>query len=101
MAVKIKKADADKTLAAVKKAFKSWCDAGTPLPKLVKDYNTGYGTAPYAILWEEGPFEWTLYFPHGGIEEEFGFKLPDVSGAVPDGVFCEPINHWALAIYEN
>ena len=97
--VKVRKADADKVLAAVKKAYKSWVDAGYTPPKLVKDWDWTSGPAAWSVVWEEGPYDWAILFPFGGIEEEFGFKVPDVSGSIPDGVFFEPINGWSGGIF--
>lgn len=101
MTVKVKKADAIKVLNAVKAQFKGWIDPDMPDsgPKLVKDFDwSGTGGAPYAIVWEGGPFEWTMTAGHGGIDEEFGFKIKAV--AFPESVFCEPMTGWALGIYE-
>lgn len=101
MAVKVRKADALKVLALVRKVYGIKGDADWG-PKLVKDWDwTGYGPAPYAIIWEGGPYDWAVYFPFGGIEEEFGRKLPDVSDLVPKDVFCEAVTGWALGLYDG
>ena len=56
--------------------------------------------APHpAIVWEGGPYEWTMYFPHGGIEEEFGFTISPTE--MPDGIHVEPDTYWALGIYRE
>ena len=94
--VAVRKRDAEKVLAAV--THQRWL-GGTP-PVLVKDYETwGGDVAPWAILWEEGPYEWPYLFPFGGIEEEFGFTVRDVSAMIPSRVFAEPLNGWSIAIY--
>lgn len=106
MAVKVRKADAVKVLAAVKKAFAGALPANDPDnlygPKLVKDWDwTGSGPAPYAIIWEGGPYDWAVYFPYGGIDPEFGSKIADVSSEVPKDVFCEAVTGWALGLYDG
>lgn len=94
--VAVTKRDAQRVLAAVIKQ----CPTGGTPPTLVKDYETwGGGVAPYAILWEEGPYDWPYLFPYGGVDEEFGFKVPDVSATIPTGVFAEALNNWSVAIY--
>ena len=105
MTVQVKKRDADKVLAAIKRQFAGWIEPGHPEtgPQLVKDYDwlgddwLGDGGAPYAVLWESGPYEWTYLAGEGGIEEEFGFKIKAVE--FPEAVFVEPITHFALGIY--
>jgi hypothetical protein len=70
-------------------------------PQLVKDWEWGWTqshTYRWAIIWEGGPYDWPFYFPYGGIEEEFGSNVPDVSERVND-VFVEAITSWAIAIY--
>lgn len=69
-------------------------------PKLVEDWDwTGYGGAKWSIIWEEGPFQWTYLFPYGGVEEEFGLKVPDVSERLPAGFYAEAITSWAIGLY--
>lgn len=102
MAVAVRKADATKVLNAVKAAFRPWIDDDATGPTLVKNWSwTGISAAPYAILWEEGPYEWTHLFPFGGIEEEFGSRIKSVEGRVPESVFVEPITSWAIGVYEG
>jgi hypothetical protein len=97
MAVKVKKADADKVLALVRKVYgvKATDEYG---PKLVKKWD--WTECEYAILWEGGPYDWAIYFPHGGVGE-FGNKITDVSAEVPKDVFCEPYAGWALCLYDG
>lgn len=72
-----------------------------PEPTLSDQWNDGW-----AIVWEEGPDEWT-YRVHGGTSEEerglaaeFGQTLPEEAGAtIPAGVYVEPYNHIVLSIY--
>jgi hypothetical protein len=65
-------------------------------PVLVQDYGSWSTTTDWAIVWEEGPFEWVHYLD-GGIEEEFGFTLKPVP--MPKGVFAEPIESFSLGLY--
>ena len=99
--VLVKKRDAEKVLASIKKVYRAWLeDASEDMrPKLVKDWDwLGTGPAPYAIVWEGGPYEWTFLI-HGGRDEEFGVKVEAVQ--VPESVFAEPITSWALGLYPN
>lgn len=96
---KVTKTQANKVLAAVRKQLAGSIlpgDAG-PIVNMTFDW-TGYGPNP-AIVWEEGPYQWTYMFPYGGIEEEFGFKIADVSSQLPAGVWCEAVTAWAMNIY--
>lgn len=51
-----------------------------------------------AVVWEGGPYEWTMYVPHGGIEEEFGFNIQPTE--LPAGLYVEPATYWALSLWE-
>ena len=94
------KAEATKVLNAVRRAFRPWLD-GDNGPKLLRDWDwSGNGGTRWSIVWEEGPYCWTYLFPFGGIDEEFGFKVPDVSAAMPDGFYAEAITSWAIGLYE-
>lgn len=93
---RVTKREAERVLAAVKRAFPAWLGKGSVPPKLVKDWNWGFA---WAIVWEEGPYDWAVLFPHGGIDEEFGGKHPDVSDRLPEGVWTEAATSWAIAIY--
>ena len=82
--VAVRKRDAEKVLAAVKRKFAPYIAAGYDPPVLLKDWDwTGYGGAPYTIVWEGGPYDWAV---------ELGWVN------VP-GVFAEPITGWALGLY--
>lgn len=93
--MKVSKSKAEKVLAALLDQCKPWVQEGYE-PKLVQDFDD----REWTILWEEGPYEWPYLFPHGGIEEEFGFKVADLSSQIPAEVFVEPINHYSVGIYE-
>jgi hypothetical protein len=58
----------------------------------------GYGGCP-SIVWEGGPYDWTTYFPGGGVEEEFGFKIKPVT--LPKGIWTEAMTSFAISIYRE
>lgn len=90
---------ARKVLAAVRKQLAGAILPGDAGPQLLMDWQWTASTPPHpAIVWEEGPYEWAYLFPHGGIEEEFGTRVKDVSSSLPAGVWCEPDTSWAIAI---
>lgn len=92
--MKVTKAKAERVLKALIEqhpAMKGW---SYPPILMMK----GFDGREWTILWEEGPYEWPYLFPHGGIEEEFGFRVAEVS--VPAGLLIEPINHYSVGIYE-
>jgi hypothetical protein len=103
---RVTKREAERTLNAVKRMFSAHVE-GDYGPKLIKNWEWGFDTSRYvhrplaydwAIVWEEGsPYNWTYLFPHGGIDEEFGFNHKEVE--LPDDVWTEPITGWAIAIY--
>lgn len=93
----VTKTQAKKVMGQVKAQFASWIDNQHPTygPVLVEDYD---GRGNPAVVWEDGaPYEWSLLAFHGGIEEEFGFRVPEV--APVDGVFAEPVNGHVLGLY--
>lgn len=90
----MRKRDAEKALNAVKRTFKGWIDGPEYGPKLVKDWDW-VGPTPYAIVWEEGPYDWAMLASGGG-RTEFGSKVEPVK---VDGVFLEPVTGWALGVY--
>lgn len=105
--VPVLKRDAERALASVRRMFRSWIDAGTEEPVLVRNYDPGFGApAPFAILWEGGPFDWAITATLGGINEEEATLVREFGGEpkrwVPltlDNVFLEPITGWSLGIY--
>lgn len=110
--MKVTEKQAQRVLAAVREQCAGWIDPEQPDtgPKLVMDFDwMGTGSSP-AIVWEEGPFEWTYRFPEGGIDEELTglareftpdaiVKTKDVSDKIPSGVWTEACTAWALSIY--
>jgi hypothetical protein len=97
---KVTKRQAEQVLAAVKRQFRAWLSAdGSNSPVLIMDWDwLGYGPCP-SIVWEGGPYDWTMYFPGGGIEEEFGTTVKPVT--VPKGIWTEPMTMFAISIYRE
>lgn len=103
----ISRADAEKVLEALKAQWGDFEANGMTGPKLVEDWNG----APFAILWEEGPYDWPFTFPNGGVNEEMaslgeefgiGGQVKDVSGMIPSNVYVEVYAGWgAVTIYDN
>lgn len=93
---RVTKREAEAVLAAVKKAFRTWIEAGYEPPTLRMDWDWSGEPTP-TILWEGGPFEWTTLFPHGGRDEEFGFTIEPAK--LPADVWTEPYSSYALSIY--
>jgi hypothetical protein len=93
---------ANRTLAAVKKQWGEIAD-GDLGPKLIKDWDWDGKPIDYAIVWEEGPFEWSYLFPNGGrmSEWDISFTLPDVSAKVPAQVFAESVTSWSIGLYRE
>ena len=89
--MKITKAQANKVLTALKRQQRSAIKAGATPPVLT--YDEGFPL----ILWEEGPYEWTYLFPHGGTDAEFGFKVEPVE--LPAGVFAEPQTTYSMGLF--
>ena len=93
MSTRVTKRQAEATLVKVKRMFKGF---DTEKAQLFENYDR----AGWAIVWEEGlPYEWTMFFPHGGIEEEFGFKFKAVEPV--RGVFAEPYNGHVLGLFKD
>lgn len=69
-------------------------------PTLVMDWDWSDPNGNPSIVWEEGPYDWALMFPYGGVSEETGYRVPDVSHLVPSDWFAEPATGWAVGIYK-
>jgi len=82
----VTKKQAEKAFTQIKNKYKGYWSVENNAPKLVKDWNWSGTTAPYAIIWEEGPFEWA-------IDASFSVKV--------EGVFAEPYTSWALGIFKD
>lgn len=99
---KLTKAKATAALRAICKQFavdEAEIGAGRG-PQLVQDYEPMHGgTVDYAIVWEEGPYEWTYgaFWPH--IDTETGLRREGV--VKPAGVYSEAINTYALGLYHD
>lgn len=69
-----------------------------PQPVIVENFEWVTGmVAPYAIVWEEGPYEWAYNAIHGGTDEEFGGTIQPADPI--HGVTTEAYTTWALGIY--
>lgn len=97
----VSRSDAEKVLKAVEQAFASYVEGSGYRPTLDMNWDFMGTGAMAAIHWEEGPYDWAYEFPYGGIDQEFGYKIPDVSASIPGGVFIEPITSWAIGLYPN
>jgi hypothetical protein len=100
-ATRATKAEAQKAFNALVKAWggkKGVNETFANPPKLLRNWNFLGPAYDWAIVWEEGPYEWAHLFPYGGIDEEFGLRVPDMSDRTK-GVHIEAITSWAVAIY--
>lgn len=88
-------------------------------PKLVENWDwLESGPRRWAIVWEEGPFEWAFRASMGGFDEEAALLTADHLGEeetrarakagrfnvepieMPKGTFMECVTSWAVGIYE-
>jgi hypothetical protein len=100
---------AQKTLAAVRRMFAEYIQPGDRGPSIVKDFEWGAGVAAYAVVWEEGPFEWAHLASGGGVDEEMAGLLAQEGLPPPkpkdririDGAYLEPYTSWALGVYRQ
>lgn len=88
---------AEKVLAQVKEVFAPWVEDGDG-PTLNMEWDWPSSGPTPTILWEGGPYDWAMLFPHGG-RAEFGFKVKEVT--LPKGIFAEPYSGWALCLYPD
>ncbi len=70
-------------------------------PKIIRDWNRD---GDVVIVWEEGPYEWTLAYcdlaaGYTAIDEEFGFRRKPIKPV--KGVFTEPYTASVLEIYDD
>lgn len=92
MPAKVTKSMAVKTLKAIEVAFASWVQEGYG-PVLLENWDG----IDFAIAWEEGaPYDWPQLIG-GGIEEEFGFKVP--AAKIPATVWTEAVNGCVVGLY--
>lgn len=110
----VTKAQAEKVLKQVRMAFAEYLGDepyGTPT---LRDHNHEcLDSGCWSIDWEEGPFEWAIRFPHGGLdwetyqglldagapEEVAKLRATTLAVEVPSRVFVEPINTYTLGLY--
>lgn len=99
----ISKKLAEAALNAVKQQFKTYIEVNGEEhgPKLIEAWTE---SGHWAICWEEGPYEWALNCPHGGVDEELSVlagKRVDVAPAkdFPEQVFAEPYYTFVLGLY--
>jgi hypothetical protein len=93
----ITRATALAALSAIRKQF--GVGASEIGPTLVKNYESMSGsTVPYAIVWEEGPYDWAIDAFERSVTE-FGHKLEGVTR--PAGLYAEAINGYALGLYRD
>lgn len=92
MTKRVSKSMAVRTLKAIEVSFASWVQEGYG-PKLLEDWDG----IDFAIVWEEGaPYGWTQLLG-GGIEEEYGFTVPEAK--IPATVWTEAVNSCVVGIY--
>lgn len=60
-------------------------------PVLCHNFEGWHTTTTWAVVWEEGPYDWAMWIPHGGE----GFPPAELAR----DIFAEPINGWALGLY--
>jgi hypothetical protein len=101
--------DADRVLAAL--CHQYGITPGEPgAPVLIPEWDfLTYGNpAPFAIVWEEGPYEWAYRFPEGGIDEEATYEIQDLApgtvvrtapAKIDRHIFTEAITSWAVGLY--
>jgi hypothetical protein len=93
----VSKSDARAVVDAIVEQWGGFVDGSAP-PTLVQNLDPD---AEWTVVWEEGPFQWSYYFPYGGVEQEFGTEVEDVFALLPDSVFVETLNHYAVNIYPS
>ena len=84
-------------------------------PKLVKDYESWTATHRYAIVWEDGPYEWAILTSCGGFDEELYSQLypeflPEQEAIqrawkkhlpMPEGTYTEAYNSYSLGLFKS
>lgn len=116
----ITREQAERALASIRQQFKTYIDAGEPEPELIENwkpfvYQDGKvietDTYPFAVVWQDGPFEWAHRAQEGGVDEELTllgreFKedyvahTPAAEGW-PKGVHGEPYFSYVLTLNEG
>jgi hypothetical protein len=101
--------DADRVLAALCHQYGiTPDDHSAPVVIEEWDFLTYGNPAPFAIVWEEGPYEWAYRFPEGGIDEEATYGIQDIApgtvvrtaaAKIDPHIFVEAITSWAVGLY--
>ena len=119
MKVRVTRADAEVVLRQVKRRFAYCRPFGTYGPQIKRNWDFfGHGPVPYAIVWEDGPYEWAYLVAHGGVDEEITTlamtpneywayvrtgRMDHPSRvervAPPSGVMLEPYTSWAIGLW--
>lgn len=99
-------------LKAIRSAY-GYCPGDKDGPRLVEEYHGWYNSYPNAIVWEEGPYEWSVRACGGGFDEELYRDLlefmPQEQAAerarkkpvqMPKGTYLEAIDGQAVALYK-
>lgn len=93
-------AKAEQLRKSIAKAFPGYEHGRGPV--VVRDWHTD---GDCVIMWEEGPFEWTIAYCEMAAgydfkDPEFGLTWKALKKPVAK-VFVEPYNSWVLAVYKD
>ena len=114
--MKVTRQHAEKVLEAIKAAFPAYVkefpkgedgrsDYDADLVPITDPQRLPFITeyeGHFEIVWEDGsPYGWTYNFPQGGVDEEFGFPVKDVSEMIPRGVYVEPMNGYSVGVFPS
>lgn len=115
----VTRTQANKVLASIKKRYAADVTGLGELdqPKLIENWDWNTDPAPWAIVWESGPYEWAVHATYGGYDEEFRAEYQAEFGEEaaraasrkgrfvvaelerPAGVMFEAETKWALGLY--
>lgn len=109
--MEVTKEIAEQAFAAIKKQFAAYIDENNG-PELIENWDwLDSGPTPWAVVWEEGPFEWAYRAQTGGRDYEATLLMRDATGdqtkvvdtpeaeGWPEGFFTEAVTSWAVGIY--
>lgn len=100
----VTRAQAEQALAAIIEQFGVGYDS---LPELVENWRpfiwrdgkeVPTGTYRYAIVWEDGPYEWAYRAKDGGHDEELTLEARSVAGGEKMTVSTPAANGWPKAV---
>jgi hypothetical protein len=97
MTARVTQRQANAVRDAVAATFAPWVTEDNG-PTVNMEFDWPSGPAHPAVVWEGGPFEWTMLL-HGGVDEEFGFRVEATE--MPAGVWYEPDTYWAIGLYRE